>query len=189
MLKPARTPDLSAPRYRRRALDPLKRPFFDRLRENVEAARTLSDEEIRRIIGIFNGNLWQQVIEHRDGASLPEQLGSLFIGSCPPARTNVDFQKIPLYGKAVTRRNWDTDGQVAKVFYTSYEHRYGFRNQDIWGFRAVRQFKRGVSRSFRENWQMYIRIDHDLYISRLYRRQMYKLKKQEQAALAPQPPD
>jgi hypothetical protein len=113
---------------------------------------------------------------------LPEQLGYLFIGTCPrkTQKENIDFAKSMELGVKVTNKNWESDNYLAKIFYTNYETKYSFRNHEMWGFTAVRDFKRTVAKTYPKEWKKYLIIDNLFRISKLFRRQKIDILKKEE---------
>lgn len=132
----------------------------------------------KQIILEANKLIAKQVIHLRDGIELPEQLGYLFLGTCPPKiRKNVDFKKTDYYLKVIQHRNWESDNYLAKIFYSNYETKYKFKFNDLWGFKGCRKFTAEISRHYPENWKKYIQVDHTLKIASLYRSALYKDEK------------
>ena len=131
-----------------------------------------------KIIKSFNEALWEAVLENRDGVRLPEALGSLFIGTCKGTNgRNIDYAKSKKYGVVVSNNNWETDGKLAKIFYTSYSSKYKFAFRECWSFTACRNFKRGVAKAYPENWNMYVQVDSTKKLRSLYNVAMTKEKK------------
>lgn len=175
MSKEFRAPDVKAPRFRQEGHNVLDKSFFKRLREKHDKCNTLSDSQIKKIIKRFNETVWETVVDYRDGVSLPESLGHIFIGSCNlRSNQNIDYGKSLKYGVAVDNRNWDTDGKIAKIFYTSYSNKYKYEFRECWGFRACRNFKRAVAKTFPENWMMYVAIESDKKLKNTYNAFTYK---------------
>ena len=84
----------------------------------------------------------------------------MFIGTCQsPKKQNIDFVKSKKYGVAVTNKNWETDGKLAKIFFTSYALKHKMKNREFWGFVACREFKRAVAKAYPENWNMYLVVE------------------------------
>ena len=129
---------------------------------------------LKNIITAFNGKIWKTVVELRDGVELPEQLGYIFIGSCPRKKSNVDFKKSEHYGTVLQNQNWESDQFVAKIFYTNYETKYRFKNHDLWGFTGLRDFKRSVAKNYPKEWKKYVQVDNLVKISRLFRMEKFK---------------
>lgn len=168
-MKDAKTLDLHAPRFRRIAEGTLNADFVKIAKEKLTAAKDLTAAEIKEIISTFNGHLWQTAIDKRDGVEIPEQIGHLFIGTCPPKKKNVDFKTTLEYMKVIQHRNWESDQHLAKIFYTTFGTKYRFKNNELWGFIPTRDFKRAVGRTYPKNWKMYVEVDPKKKMSGFYR--------------------
>jgi hypothetical protein len=138
----------------------MNKEFFESFKKKHPKYKDLDNVELRKIVKYFNNTLYQTVIDTRDGVQLPEQIGWLFIGTCQsPKKQNIDFVKSKKYGVAVTNKNWETDGKLAKIFFTSYALKHKMKNREFWGFVACREFKRAVAKAYPENWNMYIVVE------------------------------
>lgn len=127
MTKTFRKPDLNAPRYRPNRLNLLNKKFCNEFRE-ANPETTLTDDQIKQIVYEYNGLLWETALQCRDGVELPEGLGHIFIGCCPPKKTkNIDFARSRELGVTVQHQNWETDGTVGKIFYSNFESANKFR--------------------------------------------------------------
>lgn len=159
-MKEFKSPDLTAPRYRPQVHTIMNKEFFESFKKKHPKYRDLDNVELRKIVKYFNNALYQTVIDTRDGVQLPEQIGWLFIGTCQsPKKQNIDFVKSKKYGVAVTNKNWETDGKLAKIFFTSYALKHKMKNREFWGFVACREFKRAVAKAYPENWNMYLVVE------------------------------
>lgn len=180
-MKETKKPDLKAPRFRLPVFNTFNEESFSRIRKDVNEAKELDNAQLKAFLRDCNGLFWESTIEHRDGVEFPEQLGTLFIGTClPKVRKNVNFKLSSEYEKVIQHRNWESDQFIAKIFYTNYSSKYRFKYHELWGFTPIRQFKRAVAHSYPENWKRYMQIDHTLKISALYRKQRardYAIKK------------
>ena len=155
-----KSPDLKAPRYRPEVHTIMNKEFFESFKKKHPKYKDLDNVELRKIVKYFNNTLYQTVIDTRDGVQLPEQIGWLFIGTCQsPKKQNIDFVKSKKYGVAVTNKNWETDGKLAKIFFTSYALKHKMKNREFWSFVACREFKRAVAKSYPENWNMYLVVE------------------------------
>jgi hypothetical protein len=126
-------PDLNAPRYRPGVHSIMNKEFFESFKKKYPKYKDLENIELRKIVKHFNKILYQTVIDTRDGVLLPEQIGWLFIGTCQsPKKENIDFAKSNKYGVAVSNKNWETDGKLAK---------------------------RSVEKTYPENWNMYVVVN------------------------------
>jgi len=120
----------------------------------------LDNVDLRRIIKSFNEAFFQNVVDTRDGMQLPESIGWLFIGTCQTSKKkNIDFAKSNKYGVTVTNKNWETDGKLAKIFFTNYAPKHKMKNREFWSFVACRKFKRTVAKVYPENWTMYLVVE------------------------------
>ena len=174
MAKQYKKPDLNAPRYRPTKLNLTNVDFYNRFIQDNPKHNQLTIEQFKNIIKSFNGKIWQAVIDERDGIQLPEQLGYIFIGSCPRKKSNVDYKKSEEYGVILQNQNWESDQYLAKIFYTNYETKYRFKNHELWGFKGVRDFTRSVGQTYPKEWKKYLMVDNMMKVSRLFRKQKYK---------------
>ena len=181
-MKDARKLDLNAPRFRRIAEGTLNKQFIDAIKEKLPSAKDLSAKDIKNIVTTFNGVLWQHVVDNRDGAEIPEQIGHLFIGTCPPKKKkNVDYRATLEYMKVIQHRNWESDQHLAKIFFTTVGTKYRFRHNELWGFVPTREFKRTVGRTYPELWKMYVEVDPNLKMKSIYQKMNYKIVQVKQA--------
>lgn len=149
-------PDLTAPRFRPVVYNVLSKEFFNNFKKKYPKYKDLENKDLKNIIKVFNNQMYNTVIDVRDGIQLPEQIGWLFIGTCQsPKKENIDFAKSNKYGVAVSNKNWETDGKLAKIFFTSYALKHKMKNREFWKFVACREFKRSVAKTYPENWNMY----------------------------------
>lgn len=168
-------PNVKASRYRPEVSTILNKEFFENFKKTHPKYKYLDDKMLRKIIKRFNQVLYQQVIDTRDGVQLPEQIGWLFIGTCQRSkRENVDYAKSKKYGVKVSNNNWETDGKLAKIFFTNYAPKHRIKNREFWGFTACREFKRAVAKSYPENWNMYLEVLPKAKIDKVYNSAVYK---------------
>ena len=180
MSKPYKKPDLNAPRYRSKKLNLTNVDIYNKFLEENPHIERICLNKFKEVIKAFNGKIWESVVENRDGVELPEQLGYIFIGSCPRKKSNVDFKKSEHYGVKLQNQNWESDQYVAKIFYTNYESKYKFRNHELWGFVGVRDFKRTVGKTYPSEWKKYVMVDNMVKVSRIFRKQNYIQYKQKE---------
>jgi hypothetical protein len=174
-MKEFKKPDLKAPRYRPEVYSVLDKTFFDNFRKKHSKYKDYTNEDLRNIIKSFNKLVFNTVIEKRDGVQLPETIGWLFIGTCQRSKkTNVDYAKSHKYGVTVTNKNFDTDGKLAKIFFTSHAPKHKMKNKEFWSFVACREFKRAVSKNYPENWNMYVVVDAATKLREIYQKAVYK---------------
>jgi hypothetical protein len=178
---PYKKPDLNAPRYRPKKLNLTNSDFYNKFITDHPKYNHLTNDQFKQIISTFNGLIWKGVLEERDGVQLPEQLGYIFIGSCPKKKgENTNYSKSAYYGVKIQNQNWESDNYTAKIFYTNFETKYRFKNHDLWGFKGVRDFKRSVAKTYPEEWKKYVQVDNKLKISRLFRLEKFKQLKTDE---------
>jgi len=160
MSKVFNKPNLTDPRFRPEVHEMMNQDFFKRFKEKYPRYKDVDNGTLKKVIKEFNTKFWETVIDHRDGVQLPEGLGYLFVGTCQTSKkTNIDFGKSNKYGITVTNTNWNTDGKLAKIFYTNYANKYQFVNRDCWAFVACRNFKRTLAKTYPETWMNYVQVD------------------------------
>ena len=170
MINNFKKPNLNAPRYREKRNGLLNKEIIEEFKSKKPAYANIDNEKLKKIIVMYNKNLWNGVIEHRDGVELPDFLGYLFIGTCPPAKSiNTNYSLSKQYGKVLQNKNWETDGNIGKIFYTNYSTRYRFKNRELWKFTAVRDFKRAVASKYPKSWTKYIVMKNKYRIADLYK--------------------
>jgi hypothetical protein len=162
-------PDIKAKRFRAERTNIIDASFVKSFKEKHPKYKDISESDIKKIVKTFNETLWKEVIDTRDGVQLPEGLGVLFIATCKtPVKENVDFAKSKKYGFTVTNKNWETDGKLAKIFFTSYPSKLKFQNRECWKFIGCRNFKRSVAKFYPENWTMYIELSPNKKLRKVY---------------------
>jgi hypothetical protein len=154
-------PDLNAPRFFQKSHQVINDDFINQFIEKYPKYKGLTKTEYKNIIRKFNENVWQKVIEERDGVRLPENIGVIFIGACAPPKKsyNPDFNLLHTKEIVASNKNWETDGNLAKIFFVNHAEKYKYRFKDYWVFIPSRIFKRTVSKEFPKNWNMYHKID------------------------------
>jgi hypothetical protein len=174
--KAFRKPDVRGPRFRPEVYQVMNDKFFNEFRKKYPQYKDLTDPELRKIGKTFNTMFWEHVIDKRDGVELPEGLGYIFIGTCKKStkKNNVDYAKSNKYGIKVTNKNWETDGRLAKIFYTNYTHKYKFVHRECWAFVGCRNFKRTVAKTYPENWNMYVTVDPHKKIRKMFQANILK---------------
>ena len=171
MISNFKAPDLNAPRYREKVLGLLNSNLIKEFKEKYPVYENIDDTKLKKIIKLYNTKLWEEVINNREGVELPDSLGYLFIGTCPAAKSvNTNYSLSKEYGKVLQNRNLNTDGKIAKIFYTNYSTKYRFKNRELWQFKAVRQFKRAVAKTYPEQWSKYIVMESKKRVADMYKK-------------------
>ena len=177
MINNFKKPDLNAPRYREKKLGLLNSELINEFKEKYPAYKNIDNNKLKSIIKIYNKKLWEGVIKYRDGVELPDSLGYLFIGTCKPSNNiNTNYALSKQYGKVLQNKNWETDGNIGKIFYTNWSTKYRFKNRELWTFTAIRNFKRTVAKEYPKNWQKYVFMKNKYKVAHLYNKKIDKDK-------------
>ena len=168
-------PDVKGARFRPDVLNVFNPKLVKDFKKKYPKYKNLDYKLLKEIMRKFNNAIFQGVIDTRDGIQLPESLGWIFIGTCQQSKKeNIDFAKSRKYGVTVTNKNWETDGKLAKIFFTNYAPKHRMRNREYWGFTACREFKRTVAKTYPENWNTYIVVDATQRLKLAYSQAVYK---------------
>ena len=178
-------PDVTAPRFRPAVYNILNKEFFESFKKKYSKYKDLDNLDLKNIIKKFNYAVYNKVIDVRDGIQLPESIGWLFIGTCQQSKKqNVNYAKSLKYGVSVSNNNWETDGKLAKIFFTNHAPKHKIKNREFWGFTACRNFKRTVAKTYPENWNMYIVVDATKKLNLTYSNAVYRDRKNKETELA-----
>ena len=169
MVNNFKKPDLNAPRYREKRLGLLNAGLIKDFKNQHPHYQNIDNDKLKDIIKIYNDRLWNGVIDNRDGVELPNSLGYLFIGTCAPSKSvNTNYALSKEYGKVLQNKNWETDGNIGKIFYTNWSTKYRFQHRELWRFTASRKFKRAVAESYPKNWNKYRMMKNKYRIAHLF---------------------
>ena len=170
MISNFKAPDLNKPRYREKSLSLLNIDLINDFKEKYPIYKNIDNTKLKNIIKLYNEKLWKEVVNNRNGVELPDSLGYLFIGTCPSSKSvNTNYALSKQYGKVLQNKNWETDGKIAKIFYTNYSTKYRFRNRELWQFTAVRQFKRCVAQEYPKQWNKYVVMENKKRVAEMYK--------------------
>ena len=173
MINNFKEPNLKGPRVREKRIGLLNAETIKEFKDKNPIYKNIDNSKLKSIIKIYNKRLWEGVIKYRDGVELPDSLGYLFIGSCPPSKTvNMNYALSKQYGKVLQNNNWDTDGHIGKIFYTNWSTKYRFKNRELWRFEAIRDFKRSVAKEYPKDWQKYIMMKNKYKVAHLYNKEI-----------------
>lgn len=174
-MREIRKPDLNAPRFRTKRISVLTVKTLKAMKEKYPEYSNLSLQEFKSIIMTFNGLMVDSIIENRNGVELPDGLGFIFIGSCPPSKKkNIDYKRSHEFGVEASHRNWDSDNKLMKIFYTNRNSKHPFQNKQVWAFKAVKQFRKQASEAYKEDWAKYIEVSPTQKISAMFDRHRKK---------------
>lgn len=174
-MKELKKPDLNAPRFKSRRISVLTVKTLKALKKKYPEYKDLSLKDFKKVIMSFNEKITEGVIANRNGVELPDGLGFIFMGSCPPTKKkNIDYKRSLEYGVEASHRNWDSDNRLLKIFYTNRNSKHPFQNKQVWAFKAVKQFRKAASVAFSEDWARYLEVSPDQKISAMFDRHRKK---------------
>lgn len=174
MKKDTKLANRNAPRYRTERMELLTMKLHEKFMEKFPEHKTTSFDLFKTIVTTFNKNLYLGAIDNRDGVELPEGLGHIFIGTCQPPKRSIDYASSFKYNTEIRYRNFETDGHLGKIFYTSFAGKYRFKDREIWKFKGHRDFTQAVSKAYLKNWKKYVEVDNFQKISKLYVKHLKK---------------
>lgn len=181
-----RKPDLNAPRFRYKSKSVLRKDTFNKFKKKYPEYDDLTLEQFKNIIKTFNSKICQGIIDNRNGVELPDGLGYIFIGTCPPAKKkNVDYKKSLEYGVEASHKNWDSDNKLMKIFYSNLNSKLPFKNRQVWAFKAIKEFRSDASNAYKENYNKYIEVASTQKISAMFDRQRKKEYAQNMKPIIP----
>ena len=161
-------PDLKAPRFRRGGTKPLKKELYYTFLKLYPQYAEVTFDAFKQIIKTDNTNIWNHVVDNRDGVELREQLGNIFIGTTSaPKAENVDYGKSIKTGQRVLHKNWESDNRLGKIVYSNCMSKYTFANRELWYFTAGREFKRESSAAVKKDYKKYIEFNNTIRASNL----------------------
>ena len=153
-LKPFKQPDLHAPRHRTKAIDFLAYPnkdthgFFVKLKKQHPQMEQYSNREIAGWIKVYSKQMALEVVNNRNGATLPGGLGGVVTAVSRPSEMtcshNVDFKTSKELGFEVHYSNDTSEGMLAKIYYTNKVSRCKLKNYRV-TFEPCRNVKREVA--------------------------------------------
>jgi hypothetical protein len=174
-MKYIKKPDLNGPRFKNKRVSILTAKTLKKFKEKYSQYEDVSISDFKKIIMTFNTNLVEGIIKNRNGVELPDGLGYIFMGTCPkPKKKNIDFKRSIDYGIETIHKNWDSDNNLLKIFYTNYNTKYPFHNKQIWAFKAVKHFRKKASDAYKDNWTKYIEVSSTQKISAMFDRHRKK---------------
>lgn len=152
-------PDLNAPRFRETYVEVLDRfkinEFLDKYKNVHPEMASYDILKVRNIIRTFNKNLYNLVIDTREGVELPNNIGCIFITVVKPKKNFINYKESIGKKKPIYFTNNKTDGYLADVVFSTKDNRYHFKNHEIWQFNTARDFKRDLCKRFPLTWNNY----------------------------------
>jgi len=160
-------PDVKGPRCRKTVLTTINGEMFKEFKEKYPKYKDLDYADFKSVINHHSEQIWQTVINTRDGVKLPENLGILVGASCKKRNAGI-YKSYSTAGGEKKEVNLNTDGYLGKIFYTNYTEKGILKDRTLWGFVPIRQFKRSFSANYKNNWAKYLMLTPADNISKLF---------------------
>ena len=74
MISNFKKPDLNKPRYKEKVLSLLNVEILEKFKEKYPIYSLVNNNKLKKVIKSFNGKIWEDVINKRNGIELPESL-------------------------------------------------------------------------------------------------------------------
>ena len=153
--------DPKGPRVRKNHTKMLTKEFFKALRKKHPYLKNYTDRQIRLVVKSVHAKMREIISETRDGLSLPNELGNIILGACKvDTPYSPELKRSAELGIVVHHKNWNSNGWICKVCYSSYAAKYRYKNSSLWAFEALKHLKKDVSRAFTKDHKKYIILDY-----------------------------
>ena len=152
--------DRKAPRYRRakHRYNLINKDLWAKF--VTETGIKLSWEQFKEISQEINTEARNLALENREGVMLPEQMGHLWMGLFPAKERILNEPYARNTGNHATHFSFETFGMQGKIVWEfTRKVRYKVKNHQFWGFIAHRDFKTKASNNFKDNPELYRRIN------------------------------
>lgn len=150
------TRDRKAPRYRKCIHNVFCKDFITAFKTKFPQYIDIPDDVIKEIIIKYNEQCQKTVTETREGMYLPSNIGVTYIGAFKTKHlNNINYGQSLKYGKTIKNLNFETDGYVGRIIFSSYASKYKFAFRDMWAFTATRTFKEKCSANFKKSYQIF----------------------------------
>lgn len=157
-----KAPNIRGPRFRKDHKTVLTKKLFEKFTASHPQYSNLSLTAFKNIIRSNSRKMAEVATTERDGVALPIG-GTVFVGSTKiRVKNNYDIQASIKANAPIKHRNYDTDGHVAKIYYSPYLSKVAGRDRSMWSFTGHRDFRRSLSKEYPLNWKRYIVVS-DLY--------------------------
>jgi hypothetical protein len=170
--------DLNAPRYKVKGkFSIVNKELFKLYRQKFPESPIDNWKDFKQFLLYYLENLSKDMAVTRQGYEMPK-LGFVVIGSCEkPKDRKIDHANSNIHSTELVSNNVETDGRIAKIFFTNYPRKYRAEYKELWMFNPHRDFARYASAKFKENPDGYLKIAKFEKISwRFYRKHLINLK-------------
>lgn len=151
-----KAPDIKGPRFRKPAKRLITKDLYNRFIERHPQHAGVDFEKFKEVIENSLKKMANVVISERDGIELPIG-GTVFLGSTKIRKKhNYDIQASIKANAPIKHRNYETDGFVAKIYFSPRMSKTPIKKRNIWTFKGHRDMKRAISEVYPRDWKKYI---------------------------------
>lgn len=152
-------PNIKGPRFRKDCKNILNSDLYDNFIKEHPQHAAITCKQFEECVQKTSKRMWETTIADRDGIELPMG-GSIFIGSTKiTVKNNYDIQASIKANAPIKHRNYDTDGYVAKIYYSPRLSKISGRDRSLWSFKGHRDFKRTLSKEYPKDWKKYRMVE------------------------------
>jgi len=149
-------PNIKGPRFRKYFKSVLTTTLYEKFIKANPKHAGITFEQFVGTVDTSLEKMWNVTLVERDGIELPIG-GSLFVGSTKiKVKNNYNIQASIKANTPIKHRNYDTDGYVAKIYYSPHLAKVSGRDRSIWSFKGARDYKRTLSKIYPGNWKKFI---------------------------------
>ncbi len=151
--------DRKAPRFRRAKFryNLVNKELHKRFVEEIGIEVSWAD--FRKINQYINEEIASVSLLERQGCLLPEQMGNIWLGLFKMKERPLNKSYAGSTGEHATYFSFETFGMQGKICWDFKNCRYSVPNYRYWAFIAHRDLKQKASRAFKENPELYARIN------------------------------
>lgn len=163
-------PNIKGPRFRKGCKNILTKQLYKEFLKEYPQHATMTFDQFKKSIEKNSEKMWKTVIADRDGIELPIG-GSVFIGNTKiSVKNNYDIQASIKANAPIKHRNYETDGHVAKIYYSPRLSKLFGRDRSLWSFTGYRTFKRTLAKEYPKNWKNYRMVESFREIVNTYKK-------------------
>ena len=165
-----KAPNIKGPRFRKDFKRILTKDLFEKFIEANPQHSKITYEQFGKVIESTSKKMLETTLNERDGISLPMG-GTIFVGSTKiKVKNNYNIQASIKANAPIKHRNYETDGYVAKIYYSPHLAAIRGRDRSIWSFKGNRPYKRTLSEIYRKDWKKYIVVAELYTVVKEYQR-------------------
>lgn len=165
-----KAPNIKGPRFRKESKQVLNKALYDNFLKIHPQHQNVTYDQFSKVIKNCSNKMWRIAIDERDGIELLSG-GSIFVGNTKIiVKNNYDIIASIKANAPIRHRNYDTDGYVAKIYYSPHLAKIAGRDRSMWSFKGHRDFKRTLSKEYAKDWKKYRMVEGLYAVAKEYNR-------------------